>query len=83
MICQRSHGLCKQISLATRFPQWILGLNRVVRLCYWVNPYSLLQDLLASSVSEFFSRGNQNYVYVSGSRSILKFMSPDMCFTHI
>lgn len=32
--------------LSTLFPQWILALTKVVRLCYRVKPYSLLQDPL-------------------------------------
>lgn len=52
-ICQRSYGSSRQISLTTLFPQWLFALPTIVRLCYWANPYSLVQDPLASSVSEF------------------------------
>lgn len=49
----RSYGPSIQISLTTLFPQWIFVLPKVVRLCCWANPYSLLQDPFASSVSRF------------------------------
>lgn len=53
LICQRSYSSCRKIFLVTFFPQWIFVLPEVVRLCYWANPYSLFQDPLASSVSQF------------------------------
>lgn len=53
LIRRRSYGPSTQISLTTLFPQWIFVLPKVVRLCYWANPYSLLRDPLASSISVF------------------------------